>query len=312
MTDYFLKTPLLDVVRDHELIALKDSDTIKDALAILSKYRILAAPTLDSQGRAKKSLDMLDLMFFATTKFKTSKNLQETKVDEFLSKEITNLPDTSNRNAWHALNQRKSLRRSITMLSQPHVHRVWVEDNDGKVIGVISQSKALEILLDHKDAFPELMKSSIQTLFPEARQVVHVFYKDSLLSAFQRIRDTKVSCLAVVDENFVLKGNISASDLKFGEWNDPAAFLNDLQNPIEDFLNNKQSKIFAKGQHQFKPVVARPDEALQNVMQKARENKVHRVYVVDDQFKPLYALSLSDLIGQFTLYPIPGASVRRG
>jgi len=306
MTEYFLKTPLSEIVKDQELIFLKDTDTIKDALSILSKYRISSAPLVDAQGRMRKAIDMLDLVFYASQKLRP---IQDKKVEEFLSKEITNLPDISNRNAWHSLNQRKSLRRAMTLLSHPRFHRIWLEDNDGKLSGVISQSRALEILLDHKDAFLDTMKESIQTLFPEARQVISVFYKDSLISGFYKIFESGVTGLAVVDENFVLLGNISASDLKYGDWSDPIAFVNELQSPIIDFIKAKQGKLFAKGQYQFKPVVAKRDESLQNVMQKARENKVHRVYVVDDQSKPLYVLSLSDMIDQFTLYPL-GGSVR--
>jgi len=253
----------------------------------------------------RKSIDIVDLVAYSKLKLENIKDPK--KVEEFLSKELSTLSDISNMNPFQTLPQRKSLRRAITILSHPRHHRVWLEDNDNKLVGVISQSKAAEILLDHKDALLETMKSPIKVLFPEARQVISVFYKDSLLSAFVKIQETRVSGLAVVDEDFTLRGNISATDLKYGDWSDPMSFLNELEGSIEDFINTKQGKHFAKGQHQFKPVVATPDEPLQNVMQKTRENKVHRVYVVDNKHKPQYVLSLSDMIGQFTLYPIPGS-----
>jgi len=312
MADILLKTPLRDILQGQQLITLKESDTVKDALITLSKNRISSAPVIQANGSVLKSIDMLDLVSYVSIKFQTTTKAPQQQVEEFLNKPLRNIIDISNRNPWQVLPASKSLRRAIQLLQQPKLHRIWVEEN-GKLIGVISQSKVIDILLQKRDSFPEIMHMKLNELFPESRQTKAIFYKSSLLDAFQKIYNDKVSGLAVVDENFRIIGNISASDLKLGDFSNPMSFFNELQMPIHEFLSSKQGqKQWAMGKKGgfFQPITITPFDTLRNAMEMCSQYEIHRIYVVDELQRPQYVLGLSDIIGQFSLYPLPVGTYR--
>jgi len=288
-------------------------------LSTLTDNKILSAPVVDASGTIHKSVDMLDLVAYAVVKLdllkETIKKDHETQVNEFLHKEIRNLPDFSNRNPFYTISSRKSLKKAIHLLSHPHFHRVWVEE-DGVLVGVLTQSRAIEILLDHHKELKGTMKMRLFEAFPEARQTLMINHKELLINAFAKINLDRVSGIAVVDDDGVLVGNISASDLKFAKFSNPKDLLLELTHPIEEFLTPPKegllSWFFGSGRkgRLFEPIVVKPGDTLQEVMEKCATNKIHRVYVVDNSGRPLYVVSLGDIIAQFQYFPVHGGPLR--
>jgi len=305
---------LTDVVKDFKLISVKDTSQVQDVLTTLSNKNILSAPVLDNVGIVHKSIDMLDLVAYAVAKLdlfkEKTKKTEHTQVMEFLKKEICHLPDFSDRNPFYTLSSRKSITKAMNLLAHPHFHRIWVEEN-GVLVGVFTQSKALEILWEHRAEFAPIMKSRVYEVFPEARQTLMIDSKDLLINAFHRINTDKVSGIAVVDDKGVLVGNISASDLKEAKFLNPKDLIVELTHPIEDFMNPTKPGLLAwffggkKNNRPFEPIVVTQENTLSEVIEKCVTNKVHRVYVVDKEQKPLHVISLGDIIGQFHFLRTP-------
>jgi 5'-AMP-activated protein kinase regulatory gamma subunit len=313
--EYFSKTPVTEVLKDFKMITAMETDSISTLLQTMSKNNISSVPLVDAFGNVKKSVDMLDLVSYAVAKLdlnqKSTKMPQSLQIQSFLSKEVKTLHDFSTRNPWYALPYRKSVKKALHLLSQPHFHRIYVEEN-GKLIGLITQSKMLDLLLNHREGFEETYKMTVRELFPEARQPKVISSTDTLMNAFQMIHRARVSGLAVVNQHGVLVGNISASDLKYAKVDQPDQFLQHLQEPIESFLDWKKSEhqgwlewfFGSTKESRFQPIVVKETDSMESVMEKCNKTKIHRVYVVDEQQKPLYVISLSDILAQFQLFPV--------
>jgi len=316
---FMTQTHLTDIMKDFKLVTVKDSDRVQDVLSKLSANKILAAPTVDLEGKIHKSIDMLDLVAYAVAKLdllqERTKKGEVTQIAEFLQKEIRNLPDFSCRNPFYTLKGKKSFKKAIQLLSHPNFHRIWIEE-DNVLIGVLTQFRALEILAEHKLEFWETMKLKVFEVFPEARQTAMIDSSDLLINAFQKISKDRVSGVAVVDQKGILVGNISASDLKFSNFSNAKELLTELTHPIEEFLAPQKQGLFSwffggkKGTRLFEPVVVRPGDTLLEVMEKCITNRVHRVYVVDSERRPLGVISLGDLIAQFQFFKVPTGPFR--
>lgn len=95
--------------------------------------------------------------------------------------------------------------------------------------------------------------------------------------------------MPIVDENGVLVGSFSASDIKSCLQND---LLPALWNPLENLM--KASKDYwNRGDSLF---VCKNGDSLESIIDTVITNHIHRVFMVDEAGKPTNVLSLSDII----------------
>lgn len=88
---------------------------------------------------------------------------------------------------------------------------------------------------------------------------------------------------------YKIVGNLSESDLR-GLNTDR---LLDLLFPVLDYLKQFHGVV-------RKPVTVTVDSTFEQVVDKVLSEKVHRVWVVDAQNKPIGALSMSDIVAKLT------------
>jgi len=113
-----------------------------------------------------------------------------------------------------------------------------------------------------------------------------------LLTAFKNLYEEYVTGLAAIDTNGVLRGNISASDLKYLNVHNPAEFIKNLSLPVGQYIKDKA------------PIVVTPNDTMEKLLEKIKLNKVHRVYVVDKDNKPIQVISLGDIMSQLDFFII--------
>jgi CBS domain-containing protein len=292
----------------EELVLVHEEDKVGDVLSKLASHQILSAPVVDQGGKADRGIDMLDIVAYAYQKLDLdhdrSNRPEEMQITEFLKKQVKNLADFSRRNPWLYIDKQKSVKKALLNLSAPYCHRLWILEK-GTPIGVMSQFDLLRFILDHSDMFQEVFKESVQTLFPESRSPVTISEQSSLIEAFKHIHMARVSGVAVVDKHGKLVGNVSATDMQSITLSDPKVILGELQSPISDFFRTKEkSQVFGRGDrpHPFDPVTITPQDKLEEVANKLLTHKIHRVYVVNDEKKPLQVITSTDVLGQFALF----------
>jgi CBS domain-containing protein len=101
-----------------------------------------------------------------------------------------------------------------------------------------------------------------------------------------------------------LVGVISASDFlrtrrdtTLHEWDN---FFADLKEPVSAYLNRRN--IYFPGVYSKNPITIRSNDTVLDVLHKFTSNHIHRLFVVDDAFRPIGVWSLSDVIEVFLRY----------
>jgi len=186
------------------------------------------------------------------------------------------------------------------------------------------QINILELLLNppsfnssgkNKGVFQDKLKLKVADLWPESKPVCAIKSDELVITAFQQISRDHVSGLAVVNQEGKLVGNISASDIKHAGLNyyfsHIPALVYDLSLPIEDFLKipPADSPFFGRNQTpDLFPVTVKKEDTLGRVLQllstsfrtsSFARTHIHRVFVVDEEGKPIREISDGDVIAQF-------------
>lgn len=193
-----------------------------------------------------------------------------------------------------------------------NLHHVVVTNDKRDIVGFISQSRVINFIAEHIDKFPEIADKTLETCLKNfsgmegmERPVVTCHIRnDTVMTAFQKMIEAKVSGLAVVDDNGKLVGSFSSSDIKVPEITYPTecyqrcdefSFVNDLYLPVGQLLTRLPLAPTNQA-NSLTPVACMLDETLGSTIHKLDENKVHRIFVVDEQNHPSKVLSLCDAI----------------
>lgn len=161
--------------------------------------------------------------------------------------------------------------------------------SEGKVLQYITQSDILRALADHTSILQPILNRTLKDLGYKPKEVHTITTKNKAIDAFKLIKDLRVNAVGVVDENGKLVGNISSSDIKLIDHD--AKYIHRLFNNAEIFIIKVQQFNKLSGGVE----TCKIDDQLSDVIKKLQERKIHRLYVVDNENKPVSVLSISDL-----------------
>jgi CBS domain-containing protein len=200
-------------------------------------------------------------------------------------------------------------------------HRILVLDEKGHFANVISQTRLLEILSAIMTGFPELSRPIIQTeLWARAiKHVESIHEYEMAFIAFRKMKEKKVSGLAVLNDQGVIVGNISTSDIKLLEFD--MIFFSMLGYDIAGYLNLvSKPELLHQKPIRFRPlrealsilprpvVTCRSSDSMGYIMAILLHYRIHRVYVVDDGNKPIGVISLHDILSEIMETRTPTAA----
>ncbi|KAF9577048.1 cell separation during budding, partial [Lunasporangiospora selenospora] len=137
-------------------------------------------------------------------------------------------------------------------------------DADGNMKGILSQSSTLDYLMRHLSEYPNLqpiMQKSLQQCGLTNNKVLSVNGEEKVLNALISMSTNSVSSLAVLDDQGMLLGNISMTDIKD-------------QYPILD-VNAKSTFGYT--------------------LSKLQATKAHRMWIVNDSGCAVGVVSLTDV-----------------
>jgi len=115
---------------------------------------------------------------------------------------------------------------------------------------------------------------------------------DSVLDAFLKIKETRHPGLAVVNDAGVLVGNISSSDIKSVIIDELYASLHE---PVSTLLQ-RSSEAFERP---LRGIYCTATDNLQQVLPTFSMEKIHRLYIVDQDKHLFGVISLIALMEQF-------------
>jgi CBS domain-containing protein len=284
------------------LVVLPGDFTIENALRRMAKYNITSVPVLKSKDDPTilgfaGMLDFLAHMIKLLSREGTDElnldkeNLKE-KTEVFKKTRLADVVDKSGRSPFLVMNGEESLQDAVECYLKG-THRIAITDDNGDIIGVISQWTVANYLAtvpsQDKDWIPVLREPVSKA--GERSNVISVNGKTSTLQSFLRMHTEKVSSVAIVDDDGKLVGNLSVSDLKGFQLY--LSDFNDLLQPVCEFVSLIRKK---QGRPEHFVVAFSPNTLTKDVVAKLNEEIVHRAYIVDDKGRPIGVFSLTDLM----------------
>jgi signal-transduction protein with cAMP-binding, CBS, and nucleotidyltransferase domain len=192
------------------------------------------------------------------------------------------------------VSEHESLEKFMS-LSRGGVQRVVVRMDDQK-LKILSQMDILGFLANFGDEnIDRIAQMSIQ----EA-EIIHndsfnelctIDQNKSALAGFRKMLRYRSDAVACVDENGKLTFTLSPSDLRF--LFDYMGTLKQVFDPLKQFVVNVHGGIVRES------IRVCMSDSVEKAMQSCLSGRVHRVWVVDDQDKPVACLRVQDIIDKF-------------
>jgi len=306
----------LENLGSTDVIELRANDSLYHAMTVLSTYKILSAPVRDKQSNLVGMVDLMDIVALLGKLFtkENPKNIQSLsnyyrEVSGLSLYTVKDLMNKSGRNPLKLLRENESITTAIQMFTkQPHpFHHIPIVNKQNQVVKIITQYDIIQYLFNNMNRFDSsVLRSTIKQLkHGNQSPVEYVTIHDTALKAFLRMHEKGVSALAVVNDNGILVGNISSTDIQ-GILSKNANILNELLLPVMQYLgdirnpysNLSASKVSGDDTRFMarSPVCAELNDTVGNVIETLVKERIHRIYVVDSSTKPLDVITLTDLI----------------
>lgn len=293
----FLKNYKVDdiPIKKGKIVQVKANDPLLQAFAVLIDGGVLSVPVYDDAVKGFIGfLDVRDLVAFAvqaTNEHNESPHKLSDMINIAISRdghasEHLTVKYLCKRNVFKPLRLGSSLKDAAELLKT--VRRVPIVDADGNIVNIVSQSSLMEFLLNHKISVPELSANTIESAKIGSSPVLMVKESTLAVDAFRLIDKTGRSGIAIVDDTGVLTGNTSASDVRlFFEHHET------LNQPILDLMN-KIRRLQTKAR--APSFTCHSSDTIEHVISKMVATHTHRVFVVDDNHRPIRVVSITDVL----------------
>lgn len=317
--DFLKSQPALSIVPEDErgkIDVVYGNHVASEALALMSKNNILSVPIYDRELKAYVGfVDYLDLAslvvgivqnlsqeYYPDVAISSLQPEQKNKLahgakKQFSAKKLFDIADLSKNDPYIPILKSATLYQAIEALAKFGIHRVPIVDEEQKIDAIVSQSAVLDFLYSNLEKFATKAKKSVADMLSNRADVTEVLTmpeSSPAFEAFELMLKNKVSAVGIVNEDGKLVGVISATDLRI--IGPHCATLALLFDPVKDLLDQSRELNTAM---LVRVVKATTSDTLGIVIESMQDNKVHRVFVVDEDDKPTCVLSMKDVLNEF-------------
>jgi len=171
-----------------------------------------------------------------------------------------------------------------------------VKTPGGGLTNIITQSALVQTLSANLSRFTSVGGKTLRDLGRgKAGRLFTVNINQPLREAFRLIRDKDISAVPVVQDDGRICGNISARDVRLIVSSSKIYKLLDMS--IKAYLD-----VVTAGKEN-KAVVCGPDDTMEDVIRSLVESRIHRIYVVDGNDRPLRVVTLRNILKKFVKEP---------
>jgi CBS domain-containing protein len=183
------------------------------------------------------------------------------------------------------------------LMVQNRAHRILVVQGARQLSNLITQFRIVQLLSTTVDFFPELNVSLSESRLG-FKQVAAIDAGSMTVDAFLLMKEQKISAVAVVDNEGKLVGNMSAGDIKTVGFD--VRFFSLLSQPVKTYLQLVHFGWTQEGEQKEpkRPFVVKcsPSDSLAYIMKLIVLYRVHRVYITDEQDRPIGVVALADIL----------------
>jgi CBS domain-containing protein len=286
------------VEKKPKLITISEKASLGDAMKILNDNQILSLPVVNE--RSKKFLgfiDVLDITGFVLTTWKQSSvALSQTHfpTEEFFKTKVIEARNFSNVNYPVYIDIEDSVQDAIDLFTDPRsyfrLHRLAVMENK-KVVNIISQTDIIRFADANVDKIGA-KDIPIGGMTGLMRSPLLVRCDTPFVEALEILFKNRVSGLVLVDHEFKVVGNLSASDLR---GMNALAF---------DFFNGSVLQFLIKGTDTAQPKLvpsAKQTDTFGEVLNGLKAERVHRLWITDGTGHPIGFISMIDAIARLNI-----------
>eukprot|EP01134_Creolimax_fragrantissima_P000026 CFRG0026T1 len=302
------------VYNKRNLFWVKSTSTVRDALTELNECNCLSLPVWDESKKkfigivttfdvlAYVAFHSFDFQGLPTSEELTSFNLRHTTVQTLIGvgEQIRSGVTMDGLNILESDATVKDVLDPFTVGVQRLLIRYEGKEEEPYSYRLLSQSDLVRFLYLNETSLNTNVNKSIKDLGVGSMKVQTCRITDVALHAFREIY-TNETCeaLAVVDDDGKLVGTLSPSDIRGFDDNDVTSVLK----TVGDFLKANNFGTIRW------PVTVTNNSTLANCMSKAVLGHLHRVWIVDDDYKPVGQVSLEDILNLFSPYPFHRLSI---
>jgi len=288
-------TTALQIAKQKEtrVIALSSAVLVRDALQVLQSNNFLSAPVVEDNTFIG-FVDVLDIASYAWTVFQyqdfnffgpfglfsdttTAEAFFNTTIREVINYSMWNPP-------LHVMDTTPLtdvMRVFASKFFRPH--RIGVLNSANQFSNVISQSDIISFAAQHIEELPVADKP-IKSL-GMVRAPLLVPMQTTFVDALDALSTNRISGLGIIEPSGKLIANFSASDLRGLS----SESFNYFEEPVLNFLKREKATI-------RNPITCTKESTLREVISKLSSEKIHRIYVVDEQERPIGIVTLSDIM----------------
>jgi len=291
----FSETKLSDLPSHKPLLKFNTTDLVKDVFETLMKADVLSAPVYDAQK--KECMGMVDLRDFVD--FVMTIHMKGEPIIFTAEK----LSDLSGVNPFIPIPENTSLVEALREFNIRKIHRMAVSKHgeSSNILSLLTESALVDWLYHHKDKFGEHGNMTLKQLglggIEGFHQVLSIKDTDTVLAALSTISKYNVHGLPVVDSDGKLVGNLSVRDLKYMVASDLTHLGISIKEFFAKFTGPRPSLL-----------TCLPSTKFVDIVSMIAESKVHRVHVVDPDYKPVDIISVGNILEIALLF---GTGTRR-
>jgi len=309
-----MDTKVRKLIKDQKLVTLSSNANVYNALQTLAQHNILSAPIMTEEeggevGKVQRCLglvDVLDILAFLVhvcTKPIATSDAGESPVSkcdqspmlrkrshDFILHSVRDLMNLSQRNPYVTVTSDDTAKSCLKLFRENRLHRMVVLDKtNGEVVGVITQRDVFKFLLNRNLLPP------IESVRPAGALVpIHLAMVTSTtraIDAFITMHKDQLSSFPITDPTTgKLHSVITASDVKTLSTEEDFKLLNDEVGKFVVYSRAKQGREMT-----YLGVCSATTPAKEALKLMLRD-KVHRLFVVDQEENPIGVLSLTDLL----------------
>jgi 5'-AMP-activated protein kinase regulatory gamma subunit len=291
---------------DGRIFIAERTHKVTDVWKGLIKHNFMSVPVLQkTKNKWYGFLDLADIVKYVIDTFGFEKLGKDVDFFEMYDKEEFWKTRTVNdvmtfriagRNPFHPVKKGYSLYFVFEMMAnEKGMNRVPVLDENNNLANLITNSQMLRYVHSHMKQLGGVKDKPISQFTMPHNEVICIHEEEPAHKAFTMMINKNVGGLAVIDANGKLTENISLRDLKAIQ-NDGRMFHRLFQT-THNFLQ-KVRKDFGKKERPNHPIAVKNTDTLEHAIQLCVDWGVHRIYIIDDQKKPIGVITLHDMFAE--------------
>jgi len=261
----------------------------------LIKNKVQCVPVFnDTSRKCVGFVDMFDLVQYISNSAGHSISrpdfFQTFKRQSYGDVPISRIISNSGKDHTTTLTDSSSLSLVLDLTVASNLHHVPVVVNKQKVVGMIPQARIVQLLADHILNFNELASKKLMDLDLSGTDNVYTVEDNvSTINAFSYMIEKGVKALAIVNAEGKFVDSIHSFDVKGLVYGD---FFSDMRTPVLRYLSKARILV---GRN-LAPIACTTEDTLADALQKMAQESVSRVFIVDEDRKPIQAISLRDIL----------------